>query len=229
MSARNGSAGPDSTGGTRWNRLRYSLYAPVYDRVLRLLPMFRRGRRRSLELAAPRSGERVLLVAAGTGLDLEHSDLLPPSLEIVATDITPAMIERTVRRAQRLRRRLRAEVMDAASLSLPDESFDIVVLHLALAVVPDPIGAIREAARVLRPGGRVAVFDKFLSDHASPSRGRRLASAIASVIATDLNRQLGPLLDAAGLVLVHREPVALGGMFVAARAEKPAHGVEVIA
>jgi phosphatidylethanolamine/phosphatidyl-N-methylethanolamine N-methyltransferase len=209
-----------------WNRLRYTLYAPIYDLAVAHLPMFRRGRRRSLELAALRRGERVLLVAAGTGLDLE---LLPDGVEVTATDITPAMVARLMEQARALRERgrelrVRSEVMDAARLALPDASVDCVVLHLALAVVAYPEAAIREAARVLRPGGRVAVFDKFLPDGARPSLGRRAAAAVARVVATDLNRQLGPLVDAAGLHEVTREPVGLGGTFFVARANKPPRG-----
>ncbi|GAB1341685.1 class I SAM-dependent methyltransferase [Gemmatimonas sp.] len=205
-----------------WNRLRYTLYAPIYDPAVAHLPLFRRGRRRSLELAALRPGERVLLVASGTGLDLEF---LPNGVEALATDITPAMVARLALRAEALRRsgrnlHVRAEVMDAGSLALPDASIDCVVLHLALAVVPDPVAAIREAARVLRPGGRVAVFDKFLPDGERPSLGRRVAAAVARVIATDLNRQLGPLLATAGLREVAREPVGLGGAFVVSRGNK---------
>ena len=207
-----------------WNRIRYTLYAPVYDLALARLPLFRRGRRRSIALAALRPGERVLLVAAGTGLDLEF---LPDGLDVVATDVTPAMVRRLDARARALRAagrdlRVRAERMDAARLALPDASVDCVLLHLALAVVPDPVAAIRETARVLRPGGRVAVFDKFLPDGARASVGRRVASAIARVIATDLNRQLGPLLAAAGLREVVREPAGFGGTFVVARADRPA-------
>ena len=208
-----------------WNRLRYTLYAPVYDLALARLPLFggffRRGRRRSLALAALCPGERVLLVAAGTGLDLE---CLPDGVEVIATDITPAMVARLEARARALRAagrdlRVRAEVMDAGHLTLPDASVDCVVLHLALAVVPDPVAAIREAARVLRPGGRVAVFDKFLPDSAHPSLGRRMA-AVARLLATDLNRQLGPLLRAGGLREARRESIGLGGAFVVARADR---------
>jgi len=47
-----------------------------------------------------------------------------------------------------------------------------------------------------------------------------VAAAVARVVATDLNRQLGPLLAAAGLREVAREPVGLGGAFVAARADR---------
>lgn len=211
---------------TWWNRVRYTLYAPVYDVALARLPLvsalFARGRQRSLALAALAPGERVLLVAAGTGLDLE---ILPDDVAVLATDLTPAMVARLAGRARTLAARGRrlevgAAVMDAQRLALRDASVDCVVLHLALAVVPDPVATIREAARVLRPGGRVVVFDKFLADAARPSLARRAADTVAGMVATRLNRRLGPLLDAAGLRETRREPVGLGGTFVVARAER---------
>ena len=202
-----------------WNRLRYTLYAPLYDLFLARFAVFGRGRRRAIALAELRPGERLLLVAAGTGLDLP---LLPPGVEVVAVDITPAMLDRLRARARRLGRHVRAEVMDAARLDFPDASFDCVALHLALAVVPDPVATAREAARVLRPGGRVSLFDKFLPRGRRASPVRRLVGAAANLLASDLNRQLEPLLDAAGLRLAALEPVGFAGNFVAARAEKPA-------
>jgi len=82
---------------TRWNRSRYTLWAPIYDFVAR----FGRQRRRSLALLDLRPGERVLLVGAGTGSDLP---LIPPDVEVLATDLTPAMLDRArPRESQRLR------------------------------------------------------------------------------------------------------------------------------
>lgn len=202
-------------GTNAWNRLRYTLYAPVYDVLLARVPAFGRGRRRALALAGLQPRERVLLVAAGTGLDLP---LLPPDVDVTAIDITPAMLARLEARARRLGRPVRTAVMDAARLAFPDASFDCVALHLALAVVPDPIAAAREAARVLRPGGRVSIFDKFLPRGRRPSALRRAASAVADLVASDLNRELDPLLAAAGLRITTIEPVGFGGNFVAARA-----------
>jgi ubiquinone/menaquinone biosynthesis C-methylase UbiE len=201
-----------------WNRARYSAYAPVYDWFLRRAGFIERGRRRALELAAVRPGERVLIVAAGTGLDLP---LLPAEARLAAIDLTPAMLARCEARARSLGRSLEAKVMDAAKLEFADASFDCVLLHLALAVVPDPVAAIREAARVLRPGGRVSIFDKFLPDGETASPARRAAGALARIAATEINRQLGPLLEAGGLKLRTLEPVGLGGLFIAARADKP--------
>ena len=64
---------------TRWNRIRYTLWAPAYDLVAGL----GRQRRRSLGLLALRPGERVLLIGAGTGADLPF---LPAGVEALATD-----------------------------------------------------------------------------------------------------------------------------------------------
>jgi ubiquinone/menaquinone biosynthesis C-methylase UbiE len=199
-----------------WNRIRYGVYAPFYDAAGRRLA---RGRRMSIEMMDLRRGERVLIVGCGTGLDFEF---LPPGLRIVAGDLSPGMVSRARKRARALGLDADVRVMDAHGLDFPDQSFDAVVLHLILAVVPDPHAAIREAARVLRPGGRVGVFDKFLRDGGRPSLVRRAAGAVVNVLATDVNRQLGPLLDVAGLVLERREPALLGDLFVAALARKPA-------
>jgi len=204
-----------------WNRLRYSLYAPIYDLLIAHLPVFPRGRRRSIALATLQPGERVLLVAAGTGLDLAF---LPLDVHVIAGDITPAMVRRLVARAATLGRSVEARVMDAAALDLPDGSVDCVVMHLALAVVPDPDRAMREAARVLRAGGRVAVFDKFHPDVGAPTLLRRLANVVARIAVTDINRRLGPIVEEAGLRIVAREPVGLGGFFVAARVERAREG-----
>lgn len=199
-----------------WNRVRYSLYAPIYDRVVGRAPVFTRGRRRAHELAALQPGETVLLVAAGTGLDLP---LLPPGVRVVAGDITPGMVRRLRARADQLGLDARVEAMDAARLPLDAASIDCVMLHLALAVVPDPVAAIREARRVLRPEGRASVFDKFLPDDRRPSALRRAVDAVANVVATTVNRQLGPLAASAGLRVVRWEPVGMSGLFVAARLE----------
>lgn len=190
----------------RWNRLRYTLYAPLYDRIA----TFRPQRRRSVGLLDLQPGERVLIDGAGTGADL---DFIPPGVEVVATDLTPAMVGRTRARAARMGRTIDARVMDSHALDFPDASFDAVVLHLIVAVVPDPRRAVREAARVLRPGGRAVLFDKLVPDGTIPSLLRRALNVAANALFTDVTRSLGPLLPHTGLAVVHREPALLGGLF----------------
>ena len=66
---------------------------------------------------------------------------------------------------------------------------------------------------MLKPGGRIAIFDKFLGDRARPSLKRRLLNVLAKILFSDLNRRLGPLLSATRLVIEHDEPVAFGGAY----------------
>lgn len=202
---------------TRWNRLRYGLYAPIYDRVAR----FGAQRRRAIELLAPRPGERLLLVGAGTGADLPY---LPPDVELVAIDLTPAMVRRAEARARALGRDVTVEVMDAQALDLPSGSFDAAVLHLIVAVVPDPDTMLAEVHRVLRPGGRIVVFDKFHHDDAPISWLRRAVNVVTEAAFSSIDRRLGPLLDRAGFAIDRREPSLFGGLFqiaTAVRREPP--------
>ncbi|KIA80015.1 phosphatidylethanolamine N-methyltransferase [Chromobacterium amazonense] len=190
---------------TRFNRWRYDVYAPWYDK---LAQGFAAQRRRSLGLLNPQPGEQVLLVGAGTGLDL---DFLVRCRHVTAIDIAPAMLQQLKERAERLGMAVRALEMDGQRLDFPDASFDAVALHLVLAVIPDPQACIREVERVLKPGGRVAVFDKFLADRSRAPLWRRAGNLVARFVATDINRRLGDIVSVTKLQRIHDEDAGLGG------------------
>jgi phosphatidylethanolamine/phosphatidyl-N-methylethanolamine N-methyltransferase len=192
-----------------WNRLRYTAWAPAYDAMARAAG-FDTARRLSIDRLRLASGDRVLIVGAGTGLDL---DFLPSNVDVTAIDVTPAMLKHLERRAASSGRSVIVRTMDARQLAFPDSSFDAVVMHLILAVMPQPERGVREAVRVLKPGGRLAVFDKFLGDEERPSLKRRLLNTIAKPLFSDLNRRLGPLIAGTTLVIEHDEPVAFGGTY----------------
>ena len=203
---------------TMWNRLRYTVWAPAYDAVARAA-RFDTARRLSIDRLRLASGDRVLIVGAGTGLDL---DFLPSNVHVTAIDVTPAMLKQLERRAAGTGRSVTARIMDARQLAFPDLSFDAVVMHLILAVMPEPERGLMEAVRVLKPGGRIAVFDKFLSDEEHPSLKRQLLNAIAKPLFSDLNRRFGPLIAGTRLVIEQDEPLAFGGTYRAVTLVKPA-------
>ncbi len=201
-----------------WNRLRYTLWAPVYDALAGAVA-FDAARRLSIDRLGLRSGDRVLIIGAGTGMDLPY---VPREVTITAVDVTPAMLSRLERRAAALGLPVTARVMDARRLEFPDASFDAAIMHLIVAVMPEPELGLREAARVVRPGGRIAVFDKFLRDEEHPSLKRRVLNMVARPLFSDMNRRLGPLVQAAGLAIEYDRPAAFGTMYRVVTLARPA-------
>ncbi|WP_416243824.1 class I SAM-dependent methyltransferase [Azospira sp. APE16] len=156
----------------------YALIAPFYDAALAAAT---RGARRQSLGALPQPPSDVLLLGIGTGLDIPH---LPRQHRYTGLDLTPAMLARACRRSGGLDF---APVRgDARRLPFADASFDAVVLHLILAVVPEPRLCLQETARVLRPGGTALIFDKFLQP-GQRAPLRRLLSPLVSRLATHLD------------------------------------------
>jgi len=139
-----------------WNRLRYTVWAPAYDAIVRVAG-FDAGRRLSIDRLCLAPSDRVLIVGAGTGLDL---DFLPSNVHVTAIDVTPAMLKHLEQRVAGTGRSVTTRIMDARQLAFPDSSFDAVVMHLILAVMPQPERGLSEAVRVLKPGGRVGDSDE---------------------------------------------------------------------
>ncbi|MDH4286166.1 MAG: methyltransferase domain-containing protein [Gallionella sp.] len=136
-------------------RFSYSLIAPLYDLAISL-PL-RNARSQSLQSLPTDFVANVLISGVGTGLDLP---MLPGIHHYTALDFNTAMLARAKPRGAGLH--VNWVVGDSMDLPFSDAQFDHVVLHLIVAVVPQPAQCLSEAARVLKPGGTVIVFDKFL-------------------------------------------------------------------
>jgi SAM-dependent methyltransferase len=112
-----------------------------------------------IELLPPPVGARVLDVATGTGLvAAEAARRVGPHGSVLATDFLPAWepFVRTTASAARVANVMFAS-MPAEALALPDTSFDVAYCQFGLMFVPEPVRALREMRRVLRPGGRIGI------------------------------------------------------------------------
>ncbi|HBK08586.1 MAG TPA: class I SAM-dependent methyltransferase [Acetobacteraceae bacterium] len=115
-------------------------------------------RRLILRLAGPLQGQSVLDVGCGDGtlaLDAVRSG----AARVVGCDPDPRMIARAAEQAARAGADISLAVARSQALPFADASFDAVTCITVLAFVPDAAGAIREMARVLRPGGRLVIGD----------------------------------------------------------------------
>jgi ubiquinone/menaquinone biosynthesis C-methylase UbiE len=190
----------------------YTLIAPFYDAAIARATQAARARSLS---ALPEQGGRVLLAGVGTGLDLPH---LPPQHRYIGLDLNQAMLRRALPRAGHVD--FIPVQGDAQRLPFADSSFDSAVLHLILAVVPQPADCFAEIERVLKPGGQVLVFDKFLR-HGQPAILRRLVNPLVRRVATRLDVVFEELLsEGSSLVLEHDQSALAGGWFRMIRLRK---------
>ena len=157
----------------------YSLIAPLYDTLIARAS----AQVRAQSLAQlPQAGTLDILInGIGTGLDLPY---LPASHRYTGIDLTAAMLKRALKR----RGHLQLNLVQGDSLALPfaSERFDHAVLHLILAVVPQPLQCLQEIARVLKPGGSVLILDKFLRP-GETALFRRLLNIVSSRVATRMD------------------------------------------
>ena len=150
----------------------YDKLAKVYDLIFG--PTLHPGRLQAIQRMNIQSGERVLEVGVGTGINLS---LYPQNCSVTGIDFSGSMLEIARERAARKNiGNVRLLQMDAADLRFADDSFDIVYAPYLISVVPDPIRVAQEMRRVCRPGGRIIFLNHFLSPNPVLSRLERLLS-----------------------------------------------------
>jgi ubiquinone/menaquinone biosynthesis C-methylase UbiE len=122
--------------------------APRYDRQMNFFDrvLFAGGR----EWICSGAQGDVLEIAVGSGRNLP---VYPPGTKLTAIEFSPEMLKLARDRAAGVNLDVDLQSGDAQALDFDGESFDTVVCCLALCTIPDPAKAVREAHRVLRPGG----------------------------------------------------------------------------
>jgi len=113
-----------------------------------------------LDRACVKGGSRVVDIAAGDGgQSVVAAGRVGSSGEVLATDIAPEFVKLANAVASRLGfTQLKAEVMDAEALTLPDNRFDAAISRLGLMYLPNLRTGLLEIKRVLRPGGRISAI-----------------------------------------------------------------------
>lgn len=196
----------------------YTLLAPIYDLIV--ASPTQQCRKQNLQALTDYTGRPVLINGIGTGLDIPH---LPRGPIYTGNDLTPAMLQRAQKIAAKHSLHIDLHQADVMKLPYTDASFDAVVLHLILAVVPQPLKALQESSRVLKPGGRIFIFDKFLKQNES-AFFRRAINPFIRHIATRTDVVFEPLLtECSDLELISNQPAMFGGWFRLIELQKREH------
>ena len=135
-------------------------------------------------LASLQPGETVLDLGSGAGFDaLLSAEKLGPEGRFIGVDMTPEMLERARTNAVNAGYARTVEFREGLIENLPvaSESVDVVISNCVINLSPDKPQVFREAHRVLKPGGRLAVSDIVLSEPLPPEVAKLAATWIACV------------------------------------------------
>jgi ubiquinone/menaquinone biosynthesis C-methylase UbiE len=102
------------------------------------------------------TGPTALEVGVGTGKNFEY---YPKDVSITAIDLSPRMLERAQKSANKLNLQVNLREMDVQHLDFADHSFDTVFATFVFCSVPDPVMGLRELKRVCKPGGILLLLE----------------------------------------------------------------------
>ncbi len=142
----------------------FSAIAPSYDINNRVHSLWldQSWRKSAVKAAQVKPGDLVLDIACGTG-DLTMAFAKSPASAVIGVDYTPAMLEIAGHKKPTLPEAFASKVSyeegDAQSLRFADASADVISIAFGIRNVADPMKALREFARILKPGGRLVVLE----------------------------------------------------------------------
>ncbi len=142
-----------------------SMFADIagdYDRVNTVLSfgVHHAWRKKAILASGASIGDHVLDCATGTGdLAIAFKKKVGSQGYVLGTDFCAPMIEPAPAKAEKIGLQIDFEVADAMNLPYDDNRFDISSIAFGIRNVDDPVVALKEMARVVKPGGRVVVLE----------------------------------------------------------------------
>jgi len=139
----------------------FSKVADRYDLVNHLLSFNcdRRWRRRLVDRADLKPGDRIMDLCTGTCDILVDAHAVQPGSTLAGLDVTPAMLHIGQRKLKRAGASAQLMTGDAQAVPVPDASFEVVTIGFGLRNLEDPQQGLEEMRRLLAPGGRALILE----------------------------------------------------------------------
>jgi arsenite methyltransferase len=162
------------------------------------------------------AGETVLDLGSGAGFDcFLAADAVGPSGRVVGVDMTPEMVEKARANAREQgTETVEFRLGEIEHLPVADRSVDVVISNCVVNLSPDKPQVFREAARVLRPGGRIAISDVVRTAPVPEARRADPDSLAACTAGAASIAELEAMLSDAGFEAVAVEPVDESETFI---------------
>ncbi|WP_158735602.1 class I SAM-dependent methyltransferase [Alteribacillus sp. YIM 98480] len=194
----------------RWNTAIYKFWPPIYDKLFNS-GKFLEARKKIFQGQEFGETQHILFVGVGTGADLElinHKDL-----HITAIDYSHEMLEKAKAKFQSSS--IQFFKMDAQDMHFKDNQFDVVAASLVLSVVPDTDKCMKEMVRILKPDGKIIIFDKFSPKGKKLSLMKKIIRPFIKLLGTDIGVNFETLYEKnkENLTVKQDESIMFNGMY----------------
>jgi ubiquinone/menaquinone biosynthesis C-methylase UbiE len=192
-------------------RARYDRIAAIYDLMPMQLLVGKLSQPWRKKMWQMVGNSQVIELGVGTGINIE---LWPSEAHITAIDLSPRMLKKASKRADRLGRQADLRLGDVQRLDFPDASFDMAIATFLFCSVPDPVLGLREVARVVRPGGKILLLEHMISPNPFLGAIMNAVNPLAlRMMGANINRRTLENIRAAGLQIDSVEDLENSGIF----------------
>jgi demethylmenaquinone methyltransferase/2-methoxy-6-polyprenyl-1,4-benzoquinol methylase len=193
---------------------KYNRISAIYDLLEFPVEIFLYGRWREESLSNLKG--RVLEVGVGTGRNLKY---YPADSLVTGIDNSEGMLEKARKKAGGMQNII-LFLMDAEHMEFPDNTFDYVVTTFVLCSIPDPVKALKEMRRVLKPSGELIALEHMRSKNPLIARIEDLINPIMFFfIGDDMTRNTVGNIKKAGFTITEDKNLAFKDVFKKIRAK----------
>lgn len=193
---------------------KYNRISVAYDFIEAPVEVFLYGKWREEALSNLKG--RILEVGVGTGRNLEYYSV---SAQATGIDNSEGMLEKARKKAKG-RKNITLLLMDAEHMEFPDNTFDYVVTTFVLCSIPDPVKALKEMKRVLKPSGELIALEHMRSKYPLVARIEDLINPIMFFfIGDDMTRNTVENIRKAGFTIIEEKNLAFRDVFKKIRAK----------